>query len=199
MSSPFHEYTHVTGAPDIVLRVAPVPAWLARRLLRQGEQILWVRGPRRNPSFEPYLTHPALLLAALAVGAACLGAAWLTAGSWAQMPVWPALTAGGLVLGAVYVLGIGNAYFTRLIVTDARLVITQGFEVCRVWRLDDLPPSLLHYDVRHASKQRSIDLAALQTMLGGSSEQFADAKTIRTFGKMLDQIKARDRDRRSPG
>jgi hypothetical protein len=196
MSGPFHDHAYARPAPDISLHVQPLPDYLARRLLRPDEKILWVRGPRKNPGCEPYLTHPVLVLAALTVGATCLGAARLSSESWSAMPAWPMLTAGGMFIAAVYILGIANTYFTRLVVTDARLVIMQGFETCRVWRLDDLPESLVRYDMRRGARnQRTVDLDALQTMLGGSSAQFADAKTIRTFGKLLDQIKPRDKDR----
>ena len=71
------------------------------------------------------------------------------------------------------------------------------FEVRRTWSIDRLPRSLVRHE-RTASgeESRSIDLDSLQTMLGGSSTGFTDAKTIRLFGKQLDQIRARE-DRRS--
>ena len=67
----------------------PFPAWLAARFLRPDEKITWVRGPRFNPSWELYVTHPVLLLAALALGALCVLAAWRVVGAWSEMPVWP--------------------------------------------------------------------------------------------------------------
>src|SRR5437868_5836762 len=84
--------------PDRFRLFPPLPPWLARRLLRPDERVTWVRGPRFNPWWERYVTHPALFLLALALGAACLGAARLIAGSWAAVPAPPALIAGGLVL-----------------------------------------------------------------------------------------------------
>src|SRR6266508_669464 len=49
----------------------PLPPWLARRLLREDETVTWVRGPRFNPSWERYVTHPVLFLLALVISAAC--------------------------------------------------------------------------------------------------------------------------------
>jgi hypothetical protein len=39
-----------------------------------------------------------------------------------------------------------------------------------------------------------VNLDALQSMLGGSSDQFVDAKAIRNFGKQLDRIQQRPDD-----
>src|SRR6266571_9210112 len=99
-----------------VLRLyPPLPAWLARHLLRAGEHVTWVRGPRWNPWWERYVTHPALFLFALALGTACLGAGRLDAGSWSEIEPLLALAAGGIVLGSILVLGISAGYFTRLV------------------------------------------------------------------------------------
>src|SRR5437868_7952214 len=37
----------------------PLPAWLADRLLQPRDTITWVRGPRLNPPWQRYVTHPA--------------------------------------------------------------------------------------------------------------------------------------------
>jgi hypothetical protein len=196
MSSTFQDNSFDAQPPDIALHTLPLPAWLARRLLRPGEQVTWVRGPRWNPTWECYITHPGLFLAALAIGGALLAAGRLIAGSWSDLPAPTVLAAAVLVFGAVYVLAIANAYFTRLVVTDLRLVIMQGYEVCRSWALDDLPQALVRYDMRRTGQsRRSVDLTALQTMLGGSTDQFVEGKTIRALSKHLDQIKAREKGR----
>ena len=179
--------------PDIRRPHAPLPPWLARRLLRAGETVTWVRGPRFNPRWERYVTHPGLFLAALALAAACVGVGRLVAGSWSALPPLAVLLAAGILVATVYVLAIANAYFTRLVVTDWRLVVLQGYEICRAWRIEDLPRSLLRYGTRGAAgRPRAVDLDALQTLLGGPSDQFTDAKTIRSLGKQLERIKAPD-------
>jgi hypothetical protein len=186
--------------PPNAFRLHPdLPPWLARRVLRADEQITWVRGPRWSPWWEPYVTHPRLFVAALVVGAACLLAGLLTAGSWAQMPEWPVVAAAALVVGSILVLAFFNGHFTRLVVTSHRLLILQGFEVRHNWGIDDLPRSLLRYGRQPGGQMSpSIDLDALQTVLGGSSDQFVDAKTIRSFGKQLHRIKAREIGRTEP-
>jgi hypothetical protein len=114
--------------------------------------------------------------------------------------VLPALLAigmagGGLVLASIFVLGIFSGYFTRLVVTNHRLAILQGYEICRTWNINDLPRSMLRYVPGNEKTERIIDLDAVKTMLGGSSGKFAEAKTILTFGKRLDQITSRENDR----
>ena len=193
MFEPLQEYRPDPPPPDVVLPAPRLPGWLTRRFLRPDEHVVWVRGPRWTPRSERWLTHPGLFLLALGLGAACLAAGRLRAGSWSELPVLPGLAAVGLVLGSVFVLALSCAYFTRLVVTNHRLLIVQGYEVCRHWGLDDLPRALVRYDRREGRKRdRSVDLTALQTLLGDGSGQFADAKTILTLGKHLGQIKARE-------
>lgn len=174
----------------------PLPPWVARRLLRPDERVTWVYGPRFNPSWERYVTHIGLFIGALVLGALLILAGRLVAGSWGEMPVWPPLVAAGLLFGSIVMLGVANGYFTRLVVTDARLVIVQGYEVCRTWRIDDLPRRLVRYrdDGSDADAGPSIDLDAMKTMLGTASDQFADAKAILAFGKTLGQIRRREDD-----
>jgi hypothetical protein len=185
--------------PDVSLYAPRLPDWLARRLLRPGEVVTLVRGPRFNPRWERYVTHPGLFLVALAAGAGCLAVGRLSAGSWSEVALGPFLAAAGLVFGSIFLLGSAGAYFTRLVVTDARILIVQGYEVCRRWGLDDLPPSLVRYEKRKdGTASRSVDLNTLQTMLGGGTDQFTESKTILAFGKDLDRIKAREKGRPSP-
>jgi hypothetical protein len=137
------------------------------------------------------VTHPTLVLIPVALGAAGWGAARSLGDAESVAQVIAVFATAGLFLVAIFVLGIASGYFTRLVVTNRRLVVLQGYEVCRSWGLDDLPPSLLHYGAPGSEGgSRSIDLDALQNMLGGSTEQFIEAKTILAFGKHLDRIKA---------
>jgi hypothetical protein len=180
----------------LVERSSPFPEWLAARLLRPGEKITWVRGPRFNPSWELYVTHPALLLAALALGALGVVTGWRIGGSWSAMAPWPFITAGALAFAAIVVLGLASGYFTRLAATNQRLFIVQGRELCRSWTLDDLPPSMVRRRMRSdGQREQTVDLEAVKTLLGGASDGFADAKSILAFGKQLGRIKARE-DRR---
>jgi hypothetical protein len=168
----------------------PLPEHLAARLLQPGEAVEWVRGPRRAPSWEKYVTHPLLFLAALA-----LGVVSVAVGAAAGGPKSPELGAGlgvamALVIGSIFVLGFFNGHFTRLVVTTERVVIMQGYEVVRSWGLDDLPRSMIRYRPGAGADERvpSIDLSTVKTMLGGSPDGFADAKTIMAFGKSLNNV-----------
>jgi hypothetical protein len=163
-------------------------------VLGPDEKVAWVYGPRFNPSWERYVTHPGLLLAALGVGVLLVGVGWLLAGGhYDRMPFEPIVLAIAAVLGSIFVLGIASGYFTRLVVTDGRLLILQGREVCRSWRSGDLPLSLIRYSILPGETgSRTIDVDAVKTMLGGSADQFADAKTILRFGKQVEQIKSRE-------
>jgi hypothetical protein len=180
--------------PDLAGQFPPLPAWLADRLLRADEKVNWVVGPKFNPSWERYVTHPALFLAALALGALCVAAGWLVGGG--EGTALAGLAAGGIALAAIFVLGIFSGYFTRLVVTDARLLILQGYEVCSSWGMDDLPLSLVRYRTRGIDAgRRTVDLDALKTLLGTTSDKVVEAKTILAFGKKLEQIKSRENDR----
>jgi hypothetical protein len=172
----------------------PLPPWLAGRLLKGDEQITWVVGPRFNPAWERYVTHPLLFLAALAVGMVFVAAGGLMAGTEGAMVA--ALAGGGAVLTAVFVLGFSSGYFTRLVVTNSRLLILQGYEVVRTWGMNDLPFSLVRYRRRaDGAEGRAVDLDTLKSMFGGASDKFAESKTILAFGKQLDQITAREKRR----
>jgi hypothetical protein len=178
--------------PSITWQFPPLPEWLARRHIMPVEHVTWVRGPRLNPWWERHVTHPALFLYAVALGAVCLTVGRLCAASWREMHPLPAVVAVVLFFGSVYVLAAAAAYFTRLVVTDRRLFILQGYEECRSWGLHELPPSLIRFGPGGAAGgARSVDLDALQTMLGSGSDQFSDSKTILTLGKQLEQIKAK--------
>jgi hypothetical protein len=193
-TGPFDDPLRRILQPSTVL-----PAWLARRLLRPAEEVAWVRGPRFNPAWERYATHPLMFLVALALATLCVTAGRWIAGSWSDMSPLPFAVAIGLVFGSILVLGFASAFFTRLVVTNDRLILLQGYEVCRSWSIDDLPPSLVRYAAHGDDEgRRTVDLDALQTMLGGS-EQFSERKTIRAFGKHLDGIIAREKHRPGPG
>jgi hypothetical protein len=195
MSEPFDPDPHDIRLPSVFWQHSPLPPWLARRLLREDEQVTWVRGPRFNPSWERYVTHPLLFVAALLLAGGFVALGVLIGGSWAQIHPAPLLTGIGLVTASIYVLAIANAYFTRLVVTEERLLILQGYEVCRSWRIDQLPPSLVRYARRGGGREKPvIDLNALQNMFGGPSDQIVDAKAIRKLGKQIDQIKKREND-----
>jgi hypothetical protein len=193
MSDRFQTDVPDARPPALAGGFPPLPWWLADRLLAAGEAITWVVGPRFSPPWERVVTHPALFLVALALGAACLGVGWLTAEEGSDALAVSALAAGAIVVGSVFVLGLSSGYFTRLVVTNSRVVILQGYEVYRSWGLDHLPHSLLRYGKQGSEEwARAVDLEALKTMLGGASDKFAEAKTILAFGKRLDQIKVRD-------
>jgi hypothetical protein len=198
MSERFQNDVPNFRAPDLIELFQPLPGWLADRLLKPDEKVTWVRGPSFNPSWECYVTHPALFVLALALGAMILGLGWLVLGGIRDLQeilMLVGLAASLLVLASIIILGIANGYFTRLVVTNFRLVILQGYEIVRSWSIDDLPHSLIRYRRRDGEDRTPcIDLEAVKTMLGGSSSQFTDAKSILSFGKQLDRIKTRDRD-----
>ncbi len=180
---------------DIANPSPELPPWLAERLLQPDEEITWVRGPRLNPSWERYVTHPALFLVALAIGVVAVGAGSMIGGIDAEGMILLTLIAGAIVLASIFVLGLSNGYFTRVVVTNSRLLIIQGYEVCRSWGIDDLPRRLVRYGRPGGTEEsQSVDLEAVKTMLGGSSDRFTDSKTILSFGKQLDKIKNRKND-----
>src|SRR5262245_55352805 len=97
--------------PSEMLRsFPPLPRWVARRILRPGETVTWVRGPWLNPSWERFVTHPALFLVALALGAVCIALGLLIPDE-PELPVLPGVAAVGLVFGSILVLGLSNGYF----------------------------------------------------------------------------------------
>jgi hypothetical protein len=172
-----------------------LPPWLSRRLLAPDEKISWVWGPTFTPSWERYITHPALFLVALVGAAACLATGRMLVDKWLDLPIVFGLVAGAMLVGCVFVLAFANAYFTRLVVTNTHLFILQGYEVCRRWSMDDLPPSMIRYSAQGgADKKRSVDLDAVKSLFGPMSDKFAEAKTILAFGKQLEGIKAKARN-----
>jgi hypothetical protein len=167
-------------------------------LLQPGEEITFMRGPKHNPWWERYLTHPAFILLGVAL---CLFWGYVTwllddSGAWAGVKTFAPLVMIGIMIASVFVLAISCGHFTRLVVTNYRLVILQGYEVCRAWELHKLPRSLLHYSHAAAEDPRpAVDLEVLQSLLGPASDQIAGAKTILSFGKSLDAIKKREEGR----
>jgi hypothetical protein len=175
-------------AADISLRTSALPSWLARRLLRANEEITWVTGPSYSPSWERKVTHPALFVDAMILGGVSVAAGYLLG----ALPIG-VFAAAGLLLGSIFVLGIANGHFTRVVVTNQRLVVMQGCEVVRAWTMEKLPQSLVRFTRRDDGQEsRTVDLDALKTMLGPASDKFAEAKTIMSFAKKLDQIKLRE-------
>jgi low affinity Fe/Cu permease len=196
MSERFQTERFDASLADITNPVPELPEWLAERLLRPDEEITWVRGPRFNPSWERYVTNPALFIVALIVGLVGVGIGRILTASEPEAMIGMAAIAGAIVLASIFVLGISSGYFTRLVVTNSRLVILQGYEVCRSWDMDDLPPHLIRYGRPGGDEESpAVDLEAVKTMLGGSSNQFTDAKTILSFGKQLEQIKTKKKHR----
>jgi hypothetical protein len=97
-------------------------------------------------------------------------------------------------VGGLVVVGITAGYFTRLVITNQRVMIVQGYEVRKTWRLEDLPRSLVRMTRSDDGEmRRTVDMETLQTMMGGGSSQFAEAKTIWALGKEIDRIKREDR------
>jgi hypothetical protein len=181
--------------PDVADEFPPLPWWLQRRLLRPDEKVTWILGPRLNPGWERFVTHPLLFVFALGFAVLVVALGLLITG-FKTLPIAAGLIGLFIVFGSVFLLALSNAYFTRLVVTDARLLILQGYEICRAWKIDDLPRSLIRYGMRgRGPESRAIDLDALKTMLGGASDKFAESKTILKFGKHLDRIRSGDDDR----
>jgi hypothetical protein len=196
MSEHFQTDRFDVSRPNPFTAFLPLPSWLARRVLAAGEEVTWVRGPRLEPRWEPYVTHPALFLVALAVAAVCLAVARVIAGSWDTIPIAPPAIALVIVMGSICVLAFFNGYFTRLVVTNRRLLILQGFEVRHSWGIDQLPRSLLRYGRRDGGLENpTIDLDALQLTLGASpSAGFVEAKTIQAFAKKVKQLRKQGDD-----
>jgi hypothetical protein len=180
---------------EIVGTCSPFPAWLARRLLGPDEKVTWVRGPKHNPSWERYITHPGLFLIPVAVAAVVVLAIGQTFGASGAL-VWAFL--GICVVAALpflFVVGIACGYFTRLVVTNMRVVVLQGYEICDTWDVARLPRSLLRQEQRDGQPAvSSVDLNALNTILGGSSTQFVEAKTILDFAKKLKRLSLEEND-----
>jgi len=181
-------------APRPADRSPPLPPWLVRKVLGTNEQIVWVRAPRWSPSLERYVTHPLTILGAAGVAALLVLGGCLLTPAWDGMPLAGLLAGGGVVVGALIVVGLANGYFTRLVVTNFRVVILQGYEVCRSWNVDQLPRSLVRYRREESGEEsRAVDLDAMKTMFGGAaSDGFMDPKTILAFGKELKRLKDRE-------
>lgn len=175
-----------------------MPAWLAARLLRDGEKVESVRGPRFNPPWEPFVVHPATVLLGVVLAGGAIAAAYLASGG--DGPLLFAAAAFALVsaFGGLAVVAFAAGFFTRLIVTDRRVMIVQGIEIRKTWRLEDLPRSLVRQTRGDDGElSRTVDMEKLQTMMGGASDgSFAEAKSIWALGKEIDRIKRDGRDDR---
>ena len=188
MSEQFQHKVSAIRKAELLEPFQPLPSWLADRLLRDDEKVVWVRGPRFNPSWERYITHPGLIVLALAFGTICvgIGSIGLKVNRTDLLPF--VAVAGASIVCTILVLGVSCGYFTRLVVTNYSLLIVQGYEIVRSWNIDDLPPRFVHYNLEE-DRRPSIDLDAVQKLLGGSSEKFTDAKSILSFVKQIDRIK----------
>lgn len=181
---------------DLARPFVPLPPWLANRLLRPAESVTHVYGPRFNPSWERYVTHPLLLLLALLIGALAAIPIWIVVEARSDKIVLTFLLLGAVFFPALVFLGIACGYFTRLVVTSQRLVILQGYEICRSWDINRLPRSLLRYGCGGDDPDHlSIDLDAVKRMLGTTSDQIVGATGILALGKQLDQIKSAEKER----
>jgi hypothetical protein len=181
---------------DIATPSPALPAWLASRVLRPDEELSWVFGPTFNPPWERHVTNPVLFLQALAIGLMCATVIILLAAGDPRAVVAALVCGGGIVIGVIMVLGICSGYWTRLVVTDARLIVLQGYEVVKSWNIDNLPVSLRRYGKRKDGREAwSIDLDTVSTMLGASSGKAVDQKSILVFAKQVDRIRSREPDR----
>ena len=167
------------------------------KLLRRDEQIVWVAGPRFNPSWEKYVTHPLLFVAALGLGALGVGLGWLLNGAAPALLPIGAVAAFVLFFGSIIVLGLANGYFTRLVATNFRLLMLQGYEVYRRWNIDDLPRSLVRYRrMAGGESARPSTWTPCRPCSAARRDQFVDAKSILAFSKQLGGIKRREDERR---
>src|SRR5262249_42853855 len=75
---------------------------------------------------------------------------------------------GGLIL-----VGIAAGYFTRLVITNQRVMIVQGYEIRKTWRLGDLPRSLVGVKRSDGGElKRTVGMETVTTVVGGGSRQF---------------------------
>src|SRR5438876_205259 len=102
---------------DVAIDRGRLPGWLARRLLRADEEIQSVRGPRQCPAWEPFVTHPGVVVVGLALAAAILTVGALVLGSFADpLMALPCVLALLAAVGGLVVVGIAAGYFTRLVI-----------------------------------------------------------------------------------
>src|SRR4051812_20893081 len=99
-----------------------LPGWLAKRLLREGEEIESVRGPRHSPAWEPFVTHPGVVLVGLALAAAIIAIGALALGSFDdKLMALPCVLALLSAVGGLLVVGLMAGIFTRLVITTQRV------------------------------------------------------------------------------
>jgi hypothetical protein len=190
MSENTKEDPQAVQAARFALPVPHFPRWLAHRHLRQDEHVECVYGPSLNPWWERYATHVFLIIAAGIIAATLLIVALIHAGKPADLQPVPAVGSAAIFFGSIFVVGFWCGYFTRLVVTNRRVFIVQGYAICRQWRIEDLPLSLIRYRRGDGPDMtKTVDLDALKTMLGDATGQVADSKTILALGKQLGNIR----------
>jgi len=188
---------HEQPEPRSLRAGPPLPEWLAKALLEPDEKPEWVRGPNYAPPWERALTHPLAFLVALPPAVILVTVGRLLADDWRTLHPAFGVSAILVLIGSILVIAFMTAYYTRLVVTERRLLIIQGQSAIRSWGMGDLPPSLLHFgrqafDGKDAGPR--IDLDKLEKMLGGKSEGVIGSDAIIKFGKQLDRIKGRRPD-----
>jgi len=193
MTERFHDRPPEPAVP--VAPSLPLPEWLARRILEPGETIALVRGPTGKWWLEPYLTHPLASLAGAIPAAVAITVGRMIVPSWRDLPPAAGIVAVLFVFASVFVVGLLAGYFTRLVVTDRRLLILQGREIWSSRGIDELPPFLVRrMRDPDGRERRAIDIVTLDSMLGSSNTGIVDSDTILTLGKKIDKLKERRDD-----
>src|SRR5438105_12790131 len=105
-NQPPHEKTNELSLP------APrLPRWLTRRMLTEDEHLVSVYGPKYNPGWERYVTHPLLFLVTAIISATWVVVALVRAGGPENLPAVAGIGALALVVAAIVILGVSCGYF----------------------------------------------------------------------------------------
>ena len=98
---------------------------------------------RARPAWEPFLTHPAGFLVGIVAGAVIFVVGGIAVNWNGTLMTVPGGLAVVGVFGSLIVVAAMAGYFTRLVITNQRVMIVQGYEIRETWRLEDLPRSLV--------------------------------------------------------